>query len=132
MKRRELLLGGLLALMPVPVLASLNGSTEPRDVSGRIVEVRKREAIVVLEDYQGWDREQLKRATVFEKSAVKRWLEGIDPKHAVIYLKAADVENLRKGDRIRIPDYHYASYSSGNGRSVDFLPLYEKVAVVAK
>jgi hypothetical protein len=37
------------------------------------------------------------------KSATQRWLDGIDPKHAAMFLKPEDLAKLKKGERIQIP-----------------------------
>ena len=136
MKRRQILMSGLmalaLALVPGGASASLGMPYPKRDVSGKVVEIDKRRGIIVLEDYRGWDREQMNLARAGEKSATQRFLDGIDAKHAVIYLKREDAAKLRKGDRLRIPGYHYAFAGYGNGAGSSVLPLYEKLEILPK
>ena len=132
MKRRQILMGGWMAVLTGRVLASLGKSYPKRDVSGRVVEIDKRRGIIVLADFQGWDREQMKLARAASKSALQRWLDGIDAKHAALFLKRDDAARLKKGDRIRIPGYSYAFAGYGNGAGADVLPLYEKLEILPK
>lgn len=133
MKRRQVLIvGWIAALLPARALASLGKSYPKRDVSGRVVEIDKRREIIVLADFQGWNREQMKLVRAVSKSALQRWLDGIDAKHAALFLKRADAEKLKKGDRIRIPGYSYAFAGYGNGAGADVLPLYEKLEILPK
>ncbi len=121
-----------MAVLTGRVLASLGKSYPKRDVSGRVVEIDKRRGIIVLADFQGWDREQMKLARAASKSALQRWLDGIDAKHAALFLKRDDAARLKKGDRIRIPGYSYAFAGYGNGAGADILPLYEKLEILPK
>jgi hypothetical protein len=135
MKRRQILLGGwmtVLALLSGTASASLGKSYPKRDVTGKVVEIDKRRGIIVLADFQGWDREQMKLARAVSKSALQRWLDGIDAKHAALFLKREDAARLRKGDRIRIPGYSYAFAGYGNGAGADVLPLYQKLEILPK
>ena len=136
MKRRQILMGGLMilavAMVPGVARASLGMRYPERDVSGKVVEVDKLRGIVVLEYYQGWDREQMKLAGTAGRTMVQRFLERIDGKHAAIFVKLADAENLKKGDRIRIPKYSYAFAGYGNGMGADVAPLYEKLEIQPK
>lgn len=132
MKRRQILASGLLMLVPNALFASLGKSYPKRDVSGKVVDIDKRRGIIVLEDYKGWDREQMKLARVVVKSATQRWLDGIDPKHAAIFLKHEDVAKLKKGERVQIAQYSYAFAGYGNGAGADVLPLYDKLEVSPK
>ncbi len=132
MKRRQVFLGGLLMLVPTSLFASLGKSYPKRDVSGKVVDIDKRRAIIVLGEHKGWDREQMSLARVGAKAAVRRWLDGVDPRHAAIYLKREDVSEIKKGDRIRIADYSYAFAGYGNGAGADVLPLYDKLEILPK
>lgn len=133
MKRRLVLAGGLLMLVPNPVFATTTRSFPKRNVSGKIVDINKRHGIIVLADFKEWDREQMKLAHEDAKPAIQHWLDGIDPKHAAIFLKPGDVEKLKKGDRIQITEY---SYVLGNAVQVArkgyVTPLYDKLEVSAK
>jgi hypothetical protein len=97
-----------------------------------VVEVDKRSGIVVLEDYQGWDRKQMELAGPGLRRKERRFLEGIDAKHAAISLKRVDAESLKEGDRIRIPKYSYAFAGYGNGAGADVAPYYEKLEIKRK
>lgn len=136
MKRRQILMGGLmivvLAMVPGVASASLGSPYPERDVSGKVVEVDKRRGIVVLENYQGWDREQMRLAGTAGRTKVQRFLERIDAKHAAIFLKLADAERLKKGDRVKIPKYSYAFAGYGNGMGADVAPYYEKLEILGK
>ncbi len=132
MKRRQIVIGGLLMLVPHLVFASLGSASPKCDVSGKVVDVDKRRGIVVLTDYKGWDREQMKLARAAARSATQRWLDGIDPKHAAIYLKREDAAKLRQGDRIEILEYRYAFAGYGNGTGADVLPIYDKLEILPK
>lgn len=132
MKRRQILMAGWMVLLPGTASASLGASTPKRDVSGRVVEIDKRRGIIVLADFEGWDREQMKSARVVSRPALRRWLDGIDAKHAALFLKRTDAGKLKKGDRIRIPGYRYAFAGYGNGAGADVLPIYEKLEILPK
>ncbi|WP_367872557.1 hypothetical protein [Luteolibacter sp. Populi] len=117
----------LFALLPSILPASLAAPTPKRDLSGRIVEIHRRSPIVVLEDFKGWDREQTVRVAVGEKSAIRRWLEGLGPKQAAVYLKAADVKGFEVGMTVRVKGYSYVSGSCDGGRGGSVVPWYDEL-----
>ena len=118
MKSRRTFLITLLGLLPSGLSASMTRATPKRDLSGIIVEIHKRRPIIVLQNFEGWDREQTTRAAAAgEEADVQRWLRGLGPKQAAIYLKAEDMKGLKEGMTIRIKAYRYAFSHPGNGHA---------------
>jgi hypothetical protein len=129
MKRRQILMGGIL-MLPNFIFATTTKSFPKRDVSGKVVDINKRHSIIVMAEYKGWDREQMTLARSGAKSAIQHWLDGIGPKNAAIFLKGEDVAKLKKGDRIQIAEYSFAFGSTGPGTYV--LPFYKKLEITEK
>lgn len=117
MKSRRTFLIALLGLVPSGLSASMTRATPRRDLSGTIVEIHKRQPILVLENFQGWDREQTTKAAAGERADAQRWLKGLGPKQAAIYLKAEDMKALKVGMIVRIKGYRYAFSHPGNGHA---------------
>lgn len=132
MKRREILIGGFLMLVPSMALSSGKSFPKKHHVSGKVVDFDRRLGIVVLTEYKDWDREQMTVAHMGAKSATKRWLDGVDPKDSVIYLKPDHVAKLKKGDRIKIAEYSYSMLGYGNGAGADVMPIYDKLEISPK
>jgi hypothetical protein len=122
-------MGGILMLLPSLVLATSTSSSPKRDVSGKVVDLNKRHGIIVLEDYKGWDQQQMKRAREGAKGAIRQYLDRIGSKQAAIFLKISDVEKLKKGDNIRIAEY---SFAMGSQRWSYVIPMYEKLEISPK
>jgi hypothetical protein len=127
MKRRRILLIGFLMMVP----RSLSARSFPkRDVDGTVVDVDKRNGALVLSDFNGWDREQMKIVQGGVKRAIQHLLNGVNPKHAAIFINVEDAERIKKGMRIKIAAYGYiVDYPGGGSGDVIVIPDYDKIEV---
>jgi len=108
MKRRKAIVG-LIAFMATLASAAPGPRSAKTDVTGTIVDYNRRSSILILSDFQGWDRKQMEQARLVERASIRRWFESLEKNHAPIYIKKADLKGLRKGQRIKITGYSYFS-----------------------
>ena len=118
---------GLLMMVPLSLSAR---SFPKRDVAGTVADVDKRNGILVLSDFNGWDREQMKHAQGGVKRAIQHLLNGVNPKHAAIFINVKDAERIKKGMRIKIAAYGYIlDFPGGGSGDVIVIPDYDKLEV---
>jgi hypothetical protein len=109
MMQRRRIVAGLLAVMTTLSIAAPGPRSAKADVTGTIVDYNRRASILILSNFQGWDRKQMEQARFVEHASIRRWFESLEENHAPIYIKKDDLKGLRKGQRIKITGYSYFS-----------------------
>ena len=100
-----LLLMGVLS--PTSTHASPSARSAKAEISGTVVDFDKRECILVLKPYQGWDRKQMELPNYTDWAKTRRWLAQFDKTHAAVLIKKDDMAKIKKGMRVKIEGYTY-------------------------
>jgi hypothetical protein len=107
MKTLFAILGSIVPLLPMVGIAIPSSATPKTNVTGVIVDYERRDGVVILKDFKGWDRKQTEVAPWVMRTATRKWIKTFDPSQAAIFIKKEDLKRLRKGQRLTIDGYSY-------------------------